>query len=63
MEVHDIIVVNMQVHFDRPAGGWYNLDVGEITLSVSLVFYPPLVAASGGLSVLETNGALLQSVH
>lgn len=37
MEVHDIIVGNMQVHFDRTAGGWYNLDVGEITPSVSLV--------------------------
>ena len=29
----------------------------------SLVFYPLPVAAGGGLSVLETNGALLQSVH
>ena len=48
MEVHDIIVGNMQVHFDRPAGGWYNLGVGETTPSVRLVFYPLPVAAGGG---------------
>ena len=27
----------IQVRFDRTAGGWYNLGVGEITPSVSLV--------------------------